>query len=192
MNSTISDARSTDFDQAVVASYLTHLGAEDAVRRLAEGGLPINQISIIGRNFETREDVQGFYRPEDAAVSGAIQGAWFGGFFGMLAGAMGLFIFPAIGALMVFGPLAGLIAGAVGGAGVGALLNALIAMGIPRHQALKYQDRLQAGEFLVVVHAGSDQATRAHEILAQTEHSVLHSYGPSTDAVESGSIAGRN
>ena len=81
---------------------------------------------------------------------------------------------------------------AVGGAGVGALLNALIATGIPRHQALKYQDRLQAGEFLVVVHSGSDQAKRAHEILEQTEHSVLHAYGPSAEAVDSGSIAGRS
>ena len=83
MNSTLTDTRPmadtrplisdqpAAFDQAVVASYRSHADAEMAVRRLSEGGLPINQISIIGRNFETHEDVQGFYRPADAALDGA-------------------------------------------------------------------------------------------------------------------------
>src|SRR5580700_3247825 len=152
MNSTISEPRSTDFDQAVVATYRTHLEAEAAVRRLAEGGLPIDKISIIGRNFETREDIQGFYRPADAAAAGAGTGAWFGGIFGLMWGAMGWFVIPVVGPLFVLGPLAGMIAGAIGGAGIGALITGLVAAGVPREQALKYQDRLQAGEFLVVVH----------------------------------------
>ena len=79
-------------DQAVVASYRNHSEAEMAVRRLSASGLPINQVSIIGRNFETHEDIQGFYRPADAALEGAQQGAWFGGLFGLMLGAMGFFV----------------------------------------------------------------------------------------------------
>ena len=189
MNSTMTDTQSTmsdqpaAFDQAVVASYRSHADAETAVRRLAEGGLPITQISIIGRNFETHQDIQGFYRPADAALNGAGQGAWFGGLFGLMMGAMGFFVMPAVGALMVMGPLSGMIAGAIGGAGVGALINGLVASGVPRDQALKYQERLQAGEFLVVVHGDAGETMRAHEILEGTAQTHLQAHGtPTSDA----------
>ena len=177
------DTRPAAFDQAVVASYRSHTDAEAAVRRLSEGGLPINQVSIIGRNFETQEDVQGFYRPADAALDGAGTGAWYGGIFGLMLGAMGFFVMPMVGALMVMGPLSGMIAGAIGGAGVGALINGLVAAGIPRDQALKYQARLQAGEFLVVVHGGAGETMRAHEILEGTAQTHLQVHGtPTSDA----------
>jgi hypothetical protein len=164
------------FDEAVVATYLTHDAAETAVRRLSEGGIPVNLVSIIGRHYQTREDIQGFYHPSDAALVGAGQGAWFGGFFGLMAGAFGFFVFPMVGALMVLGPLAGLIAGAIGGAGIGALVAGLIAAGVPKDQAIKYQDRLQAGEFLVVVHGGTDETQRAHQILEGTAQTHLQTH----------------
>ncbi len=78
----------------------------------------MQKISIIGRNFELREDVQGYYRPSDAALEGAGFGAWMGGLFGLLMG-FGMFVFPIAGTLIVLGPLAGMIAGAVSGAGFG-------------------------------------------------------------------------
>ena len=188
MNSTLTHGTLTETqpaasDQAVIATYLTHADAEAAVRRLGDGGVPLSHVSIIGRNFETHEDVQGFYRPEDAALAGAGQGAWFGGFFGLLMGAMGFFVFPVVGALMVMGPLSGMIAGAIGGAGVGALINGLIASGVPRDQALKYQERLQAGEFLVVVHGSTGETMRAHEMLEDTAQTHLQAHGtPTSDA----------
>ena len=189
MNSTVNDTRpsaetqSAALDQAVVASYQSHTDAELAVRRLAGSGLPINQISIVGRNFESHEDVQGFYRPADAALDGAGQGAWFGGLFGLMLGAMGFFVMPAVGAIMVMGPLSGMIAGAIGGAGVGALINGLVASGIPKEQALKYQERLQAGEFLVVVHGSAEMTARAHEVLGSTGQTYLETHKPESDAV---------
>ena len=182
MNTTLSYTAPTAFDQAVVASYESHRDAETAVRRLSNGGLPITKISIIGRNFETHEDIQGFYRPADAALDGAGEGAWVGGLFGLMLGAMGFFVFPVVGGLMIIGPLAGLVAGAIGGAGVGALINGLVASGIPRNQALKYQERLEAGEFLVVLHGTAEEATRAHEILHATSTTSLTTHN-SADAL---------
>ena len=199
MNSTLNDTRITDdtrpsagtqsaaFDQAVIASYQNHTDAEMAVRHLADSGLPINQISIVGRNFESHEDVQGFYRPADAALDGAGQGAWFGGLFGLMLGAMGFFVMPAVGAFMVMGPLSGMIAGAIGGAGVGALINGLVASGVPREQALKYQERLQAGEFLVVVHGSAEMTARAHEVLDGTGQTHLETHSAGSDI---GSMSG--
>jgi hypothetical protein len=65
---------------SVVAVYRHHAEAEDAVNRLERAGIPMQKDSIIGRNFELREDVQGYYRPSDAALEGAGLGAWMGGF----------------------------------------------------------------------------------------------------------------
>ena len=62
-----------------------------------------------------------------------------------------LFVLPIAGTLIVLGALAGLIAGAISEAGIGALVNGLMALAIPKDRALKYQARLQAGEFLVFV-----------------------------------------
>lgn len=181
---------STAPDEAVVATFRSHDAAEDAVRRLSDGGLPVHHISIVGRNFETREDVQGFYRPADAALDGAGQGAWFGGIFGLMMGAMGFFVMPAVGALMVMGPLSGMIAGAIGGAGVGALINGLVAAGVPRDQALMYQERLKAGEFLVVVHGSAGETARAHEILGGTAQTHLQAHGGVSEVSADNSMPG--
>jgi hypothetical protein len=78
--------------------------------------------------------------------------------------------------MLALGPLAGLIAGAIGGAGVGALVNGLIASGVPKDQALKYQARLQAGEFLVLVNGDNGETSRAHEILNDTFPTDLQSH----------------
>src|SRR6202048_2028832 len=85
---------------SVVAVYHHHAEAEDAVNRLERAGIPMQKVSIIGRNFELREDVQGYYRPSDAALEGDGFGAWMGGLFGLLMG-FGMFVFPIAGTLIV-------------------------------------------------------------------------------------------
>jgi len=76
---------------SVVAVYRNHGDAEVAVRALEKGGIPIRKISIIGRDFQLKGDVQGYYRPSDAAKEGASFGAWFGGLWGLLMG-FGMFL----------------------------------------------------------------------------------------------------
>ena len=173
---TVTPQASAKSVSSVVAVYRYHSDAEEAVHRLARAGTPMQKISIIGRNFEMRENVQGYYRPSDAALEGAGLGAWFGGLFGLMMG-FGLFVFPIAGTLIVLGPLAGMIAGALSGAGVGALVNGLIALGIPKDQALKYQSRLQAGEFLVTVTGTVEEVTRAREVLQNSGEVELETHG---------------
>jgi len=172
---TAQERQSTTATSSVVAIYRTHADAEEAVRALDKGGIPIQRISIIGRNFELREKVQGYYRPSDAAKEGASFGAWFGGLFGLLMG-FGLFIVPPVGALVVLGPLAGLIAGAISGAGVGALVSGLMALGMDREHALKLQARLQAGEFLVTVAGTREEIERARQILQNTRQTEMQQF----------------
>ena len=164
--------------QSVVASYKSHEDAEEAVRQLQHSGIPMPQISLIGKDWRAREDVQGYYQPADAVREGAGTGAWFGGIFGLFLG-FGLFVFPIAGALIVLGPLAGFIAGAIGGTGVGALIGALVSLGIPKEQAIKYQTRLEAGEWLVIVHGGNDDIQKAHLTLQNSGHVELQMHDTS-------------
>jgi hypothetical protein len=160
---------------SVVARYRHHADAEEAVRRLHKAGVDPAKISLIGRDFEVREDIQGFYRPADLAAEGARQGAWVGGLFGLFAG-LAFFVFPAAGPLFVLGPLAGLFTGVVGGAGMGALLAGLMALGIDREKALRYQSHLEAGEWLLVVHAAPADVERARGILDGTAPQEVAQY----------------
>ena len=161
--------------ESVVAIYKSHADAEQAVHKLNRGGIPMEKISIIGRNFQVREDIQGYYRPSDAAMEGAGFGAWFGGLFGLLFG-FGLFILPVAGPLIVLGPLAGLIAGAATGAGIGALVSGLMAMGLSKDEALKYKSRLESGEFLLAVIGTPEEIENARGILEATGHVGLETH----------------
>ena len=174
---TSADLEQLSFEQSVVASYRSHSDAETAVRLLSENGVPVNHVSIVGRNFETQDAVQGFYRPADAARDGA----WAGGIFGLMLGAIGFFILPVAGPMMVIGPLAGIVAAGVAGAGAGALIDALVEVGIPKTVAATYQKRLQDGEFLVVVHGGEREAARAHDILHGSNHIHLQTHSTPTN-----------
>jgi hypothetical protein len=93
------------------------------------------------------------------------------------ADGFGMFVFSIAGTLVVLGPLAGMIAAAVSGAGLGALVNGLMALGIPKDRALKYQSRLQAGEFLVAVTGTPEEVTRAKEILQNSGEIELETHG---------------
>jgi hypothetical protein len=77
----------------------------------------------------------------------------------------------------MLGPLAGMIAGALSGTGVGALVNGLMALGIPKDRALKYRSRLQAGEFLVTVTGTVEEVTRAREVLQNSGEVELETHG---------------
>ncbi|SPE59965.1 conserved hypothetical protein [Verrucomicrobia bacterium] len=169
--------------ESAVAVYKCHSEAEEAVRKLARAGIPMQKISILGRDFQLREDVQGYYRPSDAAKEGAGFGAWVGGLFGMLLG-FGFFVLPVAGTLVVLGPLAGLIAGAIGGAGIGALVNALVTLGMSREQALKYQERLQAGEFLVTVVGTSEEIESARRLIEDTDKVDVQTFQGAQPAAE--------
>ena len=168
--------RLSALDQAVVASYQTHAAAEAAVRRLGDGGLPLSQVSLIGRVFETRGLIQGFYCPPERIGEDATGLAWRSGVFALMTGATGFFVLPVVGCVTILGLLSTFVAAAVNVAGVGALINGLVTIGIPRDEALGYQTRLQEDEFLVIYYGREHEAAWAHALLddaAQT-HLRMH------------------
>src|SRR3546814_11988459 len=57
-----------DQHDAVVAVFVHHQDAEDAVRKLAASGFDMTHFSIVGQGFHSEEKVVGLYRSEERRV----------------------------------------------------------------------------------------------------------------------------
>ena len=50
---------------SVVAVFSQHSAAEDAIKQLKGGGFDIKKLAVVGRDYQTEEDVVGFYNTGD-------------------------------------------------------------------------------------------------------------------------------
>lgn len=101
---------------------------------------------------------------EKTTVEGAVSGATTGGLIGAAVGLVGVAgLLGPLGPIVVAGPLAtflGITGGAgavvgtgVAGAAIGGLVGALTSMGVSEPQARNYEERVDAGDVLISVHA---------------------------------------
>jgi uncharacterized membrane protein len=161
-------ATKTDRRATVIATYPDHASAEGAVRRLQQEGIPMQDLSIVGKDFQAVEQPLGFVTTGTVAGAGAQVGAWTGGIFGLLVGAAFL-ILPGVGAVVVAGPLAaallGGLEGALAGAALGGLSGALVGLGISKDKAIRYESQVKAGKFLVTLRGDGPQIERARSLL---------------------------
>jgi hypothetical protein len=162
-------ATATEGLTSVIAVFPDHASAEDAVRRLQEDGIPIQHLSIIGKDFQAVEKPLGFVTTGTVAKDGARVGAWTGGIFGLLLGAAFLIV-PGLGAVVVAGPLAaallGGIEGALAGAAFGGLTGALVGLGISKDKAIRYESQVKAGKFLVTLQGDASEVEHAKSLFA--------------------------
>ena len=164
-------------EQSVVGIYESTDQAEKAVQQLDQGGFPINQISIVGKNLQSEKKINGFLTKDDAAKSAARVGAWTGCIFGLLAGAASLWV-PSVGRVIVAGPLAAgiprsLEGAAAGGASAG-LLGMLLGWGISKKHVLEYLRNVKAGEYVLVCYGSAVQVKKANAILKTTKPGELN------------------
>ena len=161
-------ATKTDERATVIATYPDHASAEDAVRRLQKEGIPMQNLSIVGKDFQTVEQPLGFVTTGTVAKEGAKVGAWTGGIFGLLVGAAFL-ILPGVGPVIAFGPLSvallGGLEGALAGAAFGGLTGALVGLGVSKDKAIRYESQVKAGKFLVTLQGDGPQIERAKSLL---------------------------
>jgi hypothetical protein len=166
-------------ESSVVGVYKRLDDAEEAVRSLGDDGFPIENVSIIAKDLSDEHRVHGYIMSGDVAAEAATTGAWVGGIFGLLVGAAFVWL-PGIGPLVVVGSLSsvllGGVEGALAGAAVTGLLGWLIGLGISQEKALKYEEFLRAGKFLLVAHGPQEDAEKAREALSKSkaEHLDLH------------------
>jgi uncharacterized membrane protein len=173
---------------SVVAIYDTHDKAETAVKELQKSGFTMKNLSIVGKDYHSEENVVGYYNAGDRMVFWGKRGAFWGGLFGFMFGSAFFFI-PGIGPLIVLGPLVSWIVGALEGAvvvgGISALGAALYSVGIPKDSVIEYESALKADKFLVIAHGTPAQVTNAHLILDKAGASAAHIHQAEVAAVGS-------
>lgn len=123
--------------------------------------------------------------PEGAAIGGGT-GAVLGGASGWLVGSGALAI-PGSGPFIAAGPIMASLARAGAGGVVGGITGALIGMGIPEHEATRYEVRVKKGGIPLSVHSEDpDWTKRAKDILERTGAQEISSTGEgSVDYVSS-------
>jgi hypothetical protein len=156
-------------NNAVIAVFTDHEGAEAAVKKLADAGIDMKHLSVVGKGYHTDEKVVGFYNTADRIKFWGKRGAFWGGLWGWLFGGVFMFI-PVVGHVVVLGYLASMVIAAVEGAvvvgGLSALGAALYSSGIPKDSAIAYETAIKAEGFLVTAHGPDEEMERARVILA--------------------------
>lgn len=167
---------------SIVAVFPDHEAAERMVRHLHADGIPMGDLSIIGRGAQTTEEPVGFVSAGDYATAGAATGAWFGGLLGLCVGAAFL-VLPGIGPIMVAGPLAaallGGIEGALAGTALGSVTGALVGWGVPKEKALRYETHVIGGKFLVAVRGEPEVIARVQALLDRESSDHIDAFNPS-------------
>jgi hypothetical protein len=166
---------------AVVAIYKSHDQAEAAVKELQASGFDMKQLSIVGSNYHTDEDVVGCYNTGDRMKYWGKIGALWGGIWGMLIGSA-FFLIPGIGPLLVAGPLVSCVVGALEGAlvvgGLSALGAGLYILGIPKDSVLKYETEVKSGKYVLIAHGSDVETVHAREIISRTNPEALEAHQP--------------
>ena len=156
----------------VVAVFKSHDQAEGAIRKPQKDGFDMKQLSIVGKDVHTEEHVVGYYNAGDRMLYWGKQGAFWGGFWGLLFGSA-FFWVPGVGPLLVAGPLVMWIVGALEGAvvvgGISALGGALASIGIPDNSVVQYESEVKNGKLLLVAHGTADDVERAKDLLDETQ-----------------------
>ncbi|MEJ2576649.1 MAG: hypothetical protein P8106_08160 [Gammaproteobacteria bacterium] len=151
---------------------------ERAVDRLVESDFPLDRLSVLGNASSSGDDPLGvYYKTAGERIQGwGSLGAIWGGIFGAISGAAGLFVVPGAGALLAAGPLAEALVGAAAGAGLGggvmaggaALTNLAVAahrMGIPSARLDEMHQLLEKGNYLILLIVHESEVARWQEVL---------------------------
>jgi hypothetical protein len=174
-------------NNAVVAIYKSHPEAEAAIKELQQSGFDMKQLSIVGRDYHTDENVVGYYTTGDRMKYWGGVGAFWGWIWGCLFGSA-LFMIPGVGPLLMAGPVVGWLLGALGEAalvgGLSALGAGLYSQGIPKNSVLKYETAIKSGKFVLIAHGTTLDATRARDIIGGTNPEAVehHELSPGAKA----------
>jgi hypothetical protein len=113
--------------------------------------------------------------------AGRRPGHLFGGLFGLCIGA-GFLVLPGLGLVGVAGPIAAAllagIEGALAGTALGSLAGALVGWEVPKDRALKYEEQVKGGKFLVVVRSNPEVVARARSLLVAQGPDHIDLYEP--------------
>lgn len=183
----------TNRNKRAIGTFPTRNAAEQSLQELKDSGFPMDQVSVVAKDSAQNENIAGAdvsdhadNKADDGAKVGALSGGALGGLTGLLVG-LGALAIPGVGPIMLAGAvattLATTVAGGAIGAAAGTLLGGLIGMGIPEDRANIYNDRVSAGDYLVMVTGTNGEIAEAEAIL---NHRGIQEWGvydvPATEA----------
>ena len=162
----------------LIAVLSDRIQAEEAYSALEKENLPTEQISILGKGYQSADEF-GFIEPNQQAGKQSSKLAYWLIPFGFVAGyafnlLTGIEIFSSLGSVgnHIIGGALGAASGALGALFVGGAVGWTVGSG----DALAYRNRLNAGKYIVVV-KGTDAVVRqATRILRQFEPENIQGY----------------
>jgi hypothetical protein len=164
-----------------VASFETYAEAQAAVDTLAKAAFPVKELAIVGSGLTSVERITGTLSWGRAAGAGALSGAWFGTFLGLL-----FFIFAPTGASLGI-----LISAVLIGAGFGMIFSVVSYSVNRRRRDFTSVAQVLATQYSIVTE--SAHADRARSVLGVGAPAAARpqaagtaappmSYGEATDA----------
>ena len=161
-------------DRTISAVFAEQSQIDGIVRKIIDRGIPKEDISVMGRNFQSETRITGFISKRDVILgglrNGAIFGSLFGSFLSLLSG-VGVLLVPFVGPIVAAGPIGAILLGATSGAIAGSagagLVSVLAALGMPEEQAALYKTRLAAGEFVMMLEVPADR-TGEYQLLLES------------------------
>jgi hypothetical protein len=155
----------------VLARFKDFSDAEAAVNSLRKSGVQPGCISLLGRHFNSREGVHGFFvrspEPHQAPEHRETRtGEVFGSLFkDLLVGSAGVLILPELGPLLVLGPVGNFLLTAATTAEIHWVAEGLMSTGVSRETAHGMEAALGKGEFLCLAHVQKAEAEHAAKVL---------------------------
>ena len=134
--------------------------ADVVIRNLKTAGFRGEDISVLMADKRGTSDfaITNQTKAPEGAVTGYGTGFAIGGTLGLLVG-IGALAIPGAGPFIAAGPLMAALGGAAVGGVVGTITGALVGMGIPEYEAVKYEGKVKEGSTLISVHSISSEQT---------------------------------
>jgi uncharacterized membrane protein len=155
-------------ENAMVAMYNSHEEAEQAVKSLQKSGYNMKNLSIVGKDYHTDENVVGYYNMGDRMMQWGGNGAFWGSLWGLMVGSA-FFMIPGVGPVLIAGSFVSAMVGALEGAVVvgsmGALGAALFSVGIPEDSIVEYETEIKAGKFMLLTNGTTEEMAKARDVL---------------------------
>jgi uncharacterized membrane protein len=154
-----------------IGVFSSRQDAEMALQELRDAGFNMDRVSIIARDAKGKDQISDAnMNPKEEQVkggagAGAVAGSATGGLLGLIGG-LGVLAIPGVGPAAEVGiVLANTLLGSGIGAAGGSLVGALIGWGVPEDRAHYYGDRLDQGDYVLILEGSSEDVRTAEAIL---------------------------
>ncbi|MCF2151226.1 hypothetical protein IQ276_033390 [Desmonostoc muscorum LEGE 12446] len=155
-------------NQRVIGVFTHRRDVEQALHELKDSGLAMEKVSVVVQNADSNHEIANGDKADEGATVGGLSGGAVGGLTGLLVG-LGTLAIPGVGPIMLAGAaataLVTTLVGASIGAATGTFAGALVGWGMSEEQARAYNERVEHGQYLIIVDCTSLEIAKVEAIL---------------------------